>query len=792
MDEVLRYKRKRAANCLHNLSVRFGEIQDPGPSLQSKLESTMGCDGYILVGGGNVCQHSVRRRRRGRNEIGASQKHRRMIIQPHRKLTINQVARISLLSSFIILVASSNNDVNIIIPKEERKECKAPRVAVNLNFLKAPNSWPSNLPAAISPRDLDNPQLGDGIRSSEASGVFFDSLDRDGDGAIEPEEVAAFLQNEIGGKQFDTKIEIDEEVDTIMERLDQNHNNGLEMSDMLDYWIQLESLLTAEEVAEWIVYSVQLPSSVGKIFLENGITGYDFLEIVDNGGEVLQNELGIDKASFRNKIVRQMQARMLGIGSSPGNPQKFTYKLESCKAATLSWERSTARVFPVHSYRIQRRSINLFGGNGSSAENEVGISTNSNVVAFDSSNNDWKTIYVGADNEFVDSGLETGHNYMYRIQAWNSAGRSGWETIDLTKSLKKQKCSTKPSPKLVFSSDRGGIHVPLSENETWEWMSTPKRICWAIIAFVQFLYHSVRFFFALVAILAGIMRYKRATATSSSSATVVLPFPRFWRGLNKLSVKLTGQEAIPKTMLGDREALARQATLHDQQINATGLRGYDRLRKTTRDQSQGSRDKSQESDQTKKKKTKEDPFDFGSDRRSALKKVKSHSTGDLTASTVTFGNLPREVVVPQGGGTPNKFAWMRPGAATKRAIGGTTSFGGISETSEASSMSPSGDDTRSRASAKSAKSTFPEHPRRATYVDDGTRCSECEKKFKIGKRYKHHCARCMATFCHKHGRTTHNNFTSCKVPGDCICNTCLKVVSSRSTEASDRSRTFSR
>jgi hypothetical protein len=47
------------------------------------------------------------------------------------------------------------------------------------------------------------------------------------------------------------------------------------------------------------------------------------------------------------------------------------------------------------------------------------------------------------------------------------------------------------------------------------------------------------------------------------------------------------------------------------------------------------------------------------------------------------------------------------------------------------------------------------------------------KKFKIGKRYKHHCARCMATFCHKHGRTTHSNFTSCKIPGDCICNSCL-------------------
>eukprot|EP00585_Thalassiosira_rotula_P006181 CAMPEP_0196144858 /NCGR_PEP_ID=MMETSP0910-20130528/18285_1 /TAXON_ID=49265 /ORGANISM="Thalassiosira rotula, Strain GSO102" /LENGTH=67 /DNA_ID=CAMNT_0041406647 /DNA_START=27 /DNA_END=227 /DNA_ORIENTATION=+ len=66
-----------------------------------------------------------------------------------------------------------------------------------------------------------------------------------------------FLQNEIGGKQFDTQSEVDDEVGTIMEILDQNKNNGLEMSDMLDYWMKLECLLTAEEVSEWIVYSVQ-------------------------------------------------------------------------------------------------------------------------------------------------------------------------------------------------------------------------------------------------------------------------------------------------------------------------------------------------------------------------------------------------------------------------------------------------------------------------------------------------------------------------------------------------------
>mmetsp|Transcript_1684 Transcript_1684/g.3603 ORF Transcript_1684/g.3603 Transcript_1684/m.3603 type:complete len:131 (-) Transcript_1684:129-521(-) len=122
---------------------------------------------------------------------------------------------------------------------------------------------------------------------------------------------------------------------------------------------------------------------------------------------------------------------------------------------------------------------------------------------------------------------------------------------------------------------------------------------------------------------------------------------------------------------------------------------------------------------------------------------------------------------------------MRP---TNKLNGTSSSGGTISEASETPSISPT---VKSRASSMSKS----DHPadRKLPYVDDGNSCSECQKKFKIGKRYKHHCSRCMATFCHKHGRTTHNNFTSCKVPGDCMCNSCLKVMASRST-LSERSR----
>lgn len=501
-----------------------------------------------------------------------------------------------------------------------------------------------------------------------------------------------------------------------------------------------------------------------RIFLENGITGYDFLEIVDNGGLALEHDLGITKISLRNKIVRAMQTRMLGIGSYPDTPGKVKYKLESCKAVSLSWEHSTARVFPVHSYRVQRRAINLFGNaRGIDSPNGIEVSTPNSSEFFDSrakSDSSWRTVYVGGENEYVDSGLDTGHSYTYRIQAWNSAGRSGWATVDLTRDLKKQRCSTKPSERNLVT-ERG---IPLSDDvtEEWEWMSTPKRVLWGIVTSVQVIYHSVRFVLAMFAMLAGIMRFRRATATSSSAARAVLPFPSFWNGLNRLTRKYIGQEFIPKTMLGDKNAIKLQERMHDERMNAKGLRGYDKMIEKA---DHVSPDKSLPNNTV--------------NRRLAMNRRKSASTGNLMAgrqAAVQF-SLPTEVSIVRKEAvspSPGKFSWVRnlPGRNSSIA------------TSSDASVDPSEITTRSTAARSTVRGSVGRT--RHSSMDDNDRCSECHKPFKIGKRYKHHCSRCMAIFCHKHGRTTHSNFTSCKMPGDCLCNTCLSIRSERS-ERLDRS-----
>ena len=194
---------------------------------------------------------AVRRRRRIDTSLSANT----IIDQPngayyHRpqRRRLKPLAKVSFLS-FFLAVSFSNG--------ESKEECVEPSLLKN-----AINPFRQRISYAFSPREVA--QLGDGRRSTEASGIFFDSLDIDGDGKLEPEEVAIFLKDQIGGSPFDTQLEVDNEVVTVMERLDQNHDNGLEMSDVLDYWMQLESLLTTEEVSEWVVYAVQLPSSVGK------------------------------------------------------------------------------------------------------------------------------------------------------------------------------------------------------------------------------------------------------------------------------------------------------------------------------------------------------------------------------------------------------------------------------------------------------------------------------------------------------------------------------------------------
>ena len=277
--------------------------------------------------------------------------------------------------------------------------------------------------------------IGDSSRDFLSSTVFFDSIDRDGDGTLRHKELFNYILQSIGGSDFDIKAEVEYEISTMMEKFDINLDQGLDNKDFNSFWKVLDNLLTVEEVADWIMYACQLPEEIGEIFRKHHVTGYDFPELVENEGQSLQSELNISNTRWRNTIVRMVRARILGIGVNPSAPNKFTYHVQDCDAVKIEWTKCEAkRGFPVHGYRVQRRRVIGAGFN----ENYI---TNKNI---NNENCDWQTIYSGVDTDVVNTGLEYEQYISFRVQSWSSIGKSEWMYIDINLNKKRRKLKCKP------------------------------------------------------------------------------------------------------------------------------------------------------------------------------------------------------------------------------------------------------------------------------------------------------------------------------------------------------------
>ena len=95
---------------------------------------------------------------------------------------------------------------------------------------------------------------------------------------------------------------------------------------MNSHLLNLDSLLNLDETVDWVVHACQLPHSVGRIFRDNRITGSEFAELIENNGELLLTELNVPKATWRKKLLKHMNLKLLGLGAVPStaDPSKFT------------------------------------------------------------------------------------------------------------------------------------------------------------------------------------------------------------------------------------------------------------------------------------------------------------------------------------------------------------------------------------------------------------------------------------------------------------------------------------
>eukprot|EP00979_Chaetoceros_neogracilis_P008437 scaffold1872_cov268-Chaetoceros_neogracile.AAC.29 len=459
--------------------------------------------------------------------------------------------------------------------------------------------------------------IGDSHRSIKSSQNFFASVDLDGDGQILKPELSHFLAQMIGGSAFDEAKEIENEVGSIMNKLDLEGDGKLEIGDVQSYWEKLESLLTTDEVAEWIVHAGQLPKEVGEIFRVHSVTGYDFPELVENNGHALKEELNIDKSSYRKRIIRAVNSRLFGIGTVPSTVKGIEARVESCSTIALHWEKAHADNLPVHKYRVMRRKIGGESRTSPKPGNHSKVSANpskavevsemcnavesdvldldddvfdhygSEVVVskkdfkscelpkmnFDSvtmthTASEWKLVYDGSEQECVDGGLEPGKGYIYRIQGWNLVGKSSWSVLDPSDHWISHGChfvQDVDDGNSAFDRSNNALNATKTQNQ--ELPSFFLRFFRRATAWGTFLVNAVM---TLAALSTALMRYRRSTITSTAAKLEPL-IPWIFRRIDKMFNEIFGLQIVPESFMMENHDKLQE---HDNAVKLVGLNGY--------------------------------------------------------------------------------------------------------------------------------------------------------------------------------------------------------------------------
>ena len=171
---------------------------------------------------------------------------------------------------------------------------------------------------------------------------------------------------------------------------------------------------------DWVRHGLQLHEHAVSRFEEAKITGYDFPELLENDGRLLESHLGLSSPYERRRVQRGMRMKLMGMGRPPVKPFAVAAKSRGCSSVLVEWKSDSADAsFPVHKFVLQRREPSLprsrwgvwWAAGNSSAESQ------------------WRTVYEGMETRFEETGLATDEVYSYRIVAWNVIGRSEYEYV---------------------------------------------------------------------------------------------------------------------------------------------------------------------------------------------------------------------------------------------------------------------------------------------------------------------------------------------------------------------------
>lgn len=770
-------------------------------------------------------------------------------------------------SAVTMIHTATSSSYHVLNQEANKKEWKESNhgPTTNINMIQMPSSVRVEFPGHT---------IGDNYRSESSSASFFQSVDSDGDGTIGKSELSKFLEQQIGGSAFDEVAEIEKEVGSMMKKMDLNEDGSLDYNkDVLTHWMSLEALLTVDEVAEWVVHAVQLPEEVGSLFRQHYVTGSDFPELVDNEGIALKDEVGITKESYRKKIMRLVRAKMLGIGSPPEQVQVEEIDVESCSTIRLKWNKPDASGFPVHKYRIMRRQR---GGANTEDDNNYSLSSTlasvnhgkamtsegtcakrdglkeghgnnfyqqfrnalikapDHVIASEEScgvvnpvcpivtthvsSSGWRTVYDGSELEFIDTGLKPGEGYIYRIQAWNGAGKSMWTVVDTSEEWKNRGCDKKETRKRRMSRALPNETTDLLIDSEIESKSKHTLLSILYMFFMTVSSWSkviLNVVLTLLAVNTAIMKIRRASLHSTASKLDPV-FPWLWEGMNSMFRLITGHDIITFFTTHQHQASKN----HDVAVKSVGLNGYKEspgMKKqlsrnisdptkrpvhvpdnTRRTQSERILIKSPSLEHMNGKVTKDadtrketarslsreksNLFIRGKSSKSprAKKKDIALQQPDVSSTLEPSDVVPENQTAFNDEGIMSdnvkrrmnpRFKFRSWKKDSKMTVSPTESERSISHSMEVDPTDAIKIDESSHSCSQNNQDE--DESTQSSIIYDHNLCNCCGKSFKFPKRCRHNCARCGSAFCHKHGKTTHPNFISCKVPGDCICNRCL-------------------
>ena len=205
-------------------------------------------------------------------------------------------------------------------------------------------------------------RLGGTSPSPNGANAFMRGVERTTEGADDLQlgraEVQEFLE-ELGSENFDEAGEVTRGVGDVFGRLDKGNDGLISLKELTRYWNKLQTLVTVEDVADWVTNAVQL-RQYEDVFRRNAIRGFDLPLLLEDNGRALVESLGITDKLHRTQIMRSVQLRLLGVGVVPAPPTDIRCELHSNSSGYMRVDWSNANnarlTIPTHKVRILARA----------------------------------------------------------------------------------------------------------------------------------------------------------------------------------------------------------------------------------------------------------------------------------------------------------------------------------------------------------------------------------------------------------------------------------------------------